>query len=400
MSNRPILKFLAFFTASAIVGLAAAFIAVMVRPELITRRMPPAPASAPAPAPAQPATPKATPASLTVEPAIATPPRAVNSYAEAVERAAPAVVNIYTARVVTERRQPNPIEELFGDAGPRYRQRVERSLGSGVIVDEAAHVITNYHVIAKAQLIRVQLADGRIGDARIVGRDPDTDLAVLQLELKKDIPVMPMGHSDRLRVGDVVLAIGNPVGLSQTVTQGIVSATGRGQLGVATFENFIQTDAPINFGNSGGALINANGELVGINTAVLAKNLGVEGIGFAIPVNLVRGVMSEILTKGRVVRGWIGIVPVDVDAVEARRNNLAQPGVVVANLYVNSPAVSAGIQPGDIILTVNGIEVQSSQDTLTRIAIAKPGGKVTLTGIRGTEKFSSEVPVSERPRSR
>jgi serine protease DegS len=400
MSNRPILKFLAFLTASAIVGLAAAFIAVMVRPELITRRMPPAPAPAPTPAPAKPTTPKATPASLTVQPAIATPPRAVNSYAEAVERAAPAVVNIYTARVVTERRQPNPIEELFGDAGPRYRQRVEQSLGSGVIVDEAAHVITNYHVIAKAQLIRVQLADGRIGDARIVGRDPDTDLAVLQLELKKDIPVMPMGHSDRLRVGDVVLAIGNPVGLSQTVTQGIVSATGRGQLGVATFENFIQTDAPINVGNSGGALINANGELVGINTAVLAKNLGVEGIGFAIPVNLVRGVMSEILTKGRVVRGWIGIVPVDVDSVEARRNNLAQPGVVVANLYVNSPAVSAGIQPGDIILTVNGVEVQSSQDTLTRIAIAKPGGKVTLTGIRGTEKFSSEVPVSERPRSR
>jgi len=400
MSNRPILKFLAFFTASAIIGLAAAFIAVMVRPELISRRMPPAPAPAPAPAPVKPTTPKATPASLTVQPAIATPPRAVNSYAEAVERAAPAVVNIYTARVVTERRQPNPIEELFGDAGPRYRQRVEQSLGSGVIVDEAAHVITNYHVIAKAQLIRVQLADGRIGDARIVGRDPDTDLAVLQLELKKDIPVMPMGHSDRLRVGDVVLAIGNPVGLSQTVTQGIVSATGRGQLGVATFENFIQTDAPINFGNSGGALINANGELVGINTAVLAKNLGVEGIGFAIPVNLVRGVMSEILTKGRVVRGWIGIVPVDVDSVEARRNNLAQPGVVVANLYVNSPAVEAGIQPGDIILTVNGVEVQSSQDTLTRIAIAKPGGKVTLTGIRGTEKFSSEVPVSERPRSR
>ena len=138
-----------------------------------------------------------------------------------------------------------------------------------------------------------------------------------------------MGHSDRLRVGDVVLAIGNPVGLSQTVTQGIVSATGRGQLGVATFENFIQTDAPINVGNSGGALINANGELIGINTAVLAKNLGVEGIGFAIPVNLVRGVMSEILTKGRVVRGWIGIVPVDVDEIEARRNNLPQPGVVV-----------------------------------------------------------------------
>ena len=175
-------------------------------------------------------------------------------------------------------------------------------------------MITNHHVIATADLIRAQLADGRIADAKIVGRDPDTDLAVLQLDLKTNVPVMPLGHSDRLRVGDIVLAIGNPVGLSQTVTQGIVSATGRGQLGVATFENFIQTDAPINVGNSGGALINADGELIGINTAVLAKNLGVEGIGFAIPVNLVRGVMSEILTKGRVVRGWIGIVPADIDA--------------------------------------------------------------------------------------
>jgi serine peptidase DegS len=395
MSTRPILRILTFISVSAMVGLAAAFIAVVVRPELIARRTPPAPA----PAPASP-NPPATAAPVAVQPVINSgPPRAVNSYAEAVERAAPAVVNIYTARLVTERLQPNAIEELFGDARPRYRQRVEQSLGSGVIVDQAAHVITNHHVIAKADLIRAQLADGRIADARIVGRDPDTDLAILQLDLKKDVPVMPLGHSDRLRVGDVVLAIGNPVGLSQTVTQGIVSATGRGQLGVATFENFIQTDAPINVGNSGGALINANGELVGINTAVLAKNLGVEGIGFAIPVNLVRGVMNEILTKGRVVRGWIGIVPVDIDQIEARRFNLPRPGVVVAQLYVGSPAAQVGMEPRDIILTVNGAPVQSAQDTLTRIANAKPGAKVTITGLRGAQQFSSQVMVSERPRS-
>jgi len=336
---------------------------------------------------------------VTAQPVVNTP-RAVNSYAEAVDRAAPAVVNIYTARVVREQIRPNPIEELFGDVGPRYRQRVEQSLGSGVIVDHEAHVVTNYHVIAKAELIRAQLADGRVTDARVVGRDPDTDLAVLQLDLKKGIPVMPLGHSDRLRVGDVVLAIGNPVGLSQTVTQGIVSATGRGQLGVATYENFIQTDAPINVGNSGGALINANGELIGINTAVLAKNLGVEGIGFAIPVNLVRGVMNEILTKGRVIRGWIGIVPTDIDSQEARRYNLAQPGVVVANMYDQSPAAQAGMAPRDIILTVNGVAVQSAQDTLTRIANAKPGDKVRITGIRGDQRFNSEIVVSERPRSR
>jgi serine peptidase DegS len=400
MSTRPILKFLGFLAASATVGLAAAFIAVVVRPELIDRRAPPAPAPAPAPAPVKPVNTPVRSTSVAVQPTVATtPPRAVNSYAEAVERAAPAVVNIYTARRVIDVVRPSPIEELFGDAGPRYRKRVEQSLGSGVIVDEAAHVITNHHVIEKAELIRAQLADGRIADARVVGRDPDTDLAVLQLDLDEDIPIMPMGHSDRLRVGDVVLAIGNPVGLSQTVTQGIVSATGRGQLGVATFENFIQTDAPINVGNSGGALINANGELVGINTAVLAKNLGVEGIGFAIPVNLVRGVLNEILTKGRVVRGWIGIVPLDIDAVEARRNNLPRPGVVVYQLYRDSPAAQAGIAPRDIILTVDGVEVKSTQDTLTRIANAKPGAKVKITGLRGAEKFSTEVLVTERPRT-
>jgi len=395
MSSRPILKILTFISASAIVGLAAAFVAVMVRPELVTRRNPPAPA------PAAPASkPPATVAPAAAQPvALVAEPRAVNSYAEAGERAAPAVVNIYTARLVTDVIQPNAIEELFGDASPRYRQRVEQSLGSGVIVDREGHVITNHHVVAKAQLIRAQLPDGRIADARIVGRDPDTDLAVLQLDLKKNIPVMPLGHSDRMRVGDVVLAIGNPVGLSQTVTQGIVSATGRGQLGVATYENFIQTDAPINVGNSGGALINTNGELIGINTAVLAKNLGVEGIGFAIPVNLVRGVLTEILSKGRVVRGWIGIVPTDIDEIEARRFNLPQPGVVVAQMYRDSPAALVGMQPRDIILTVNGVAVSSAQDTLTRIANAKPGDRVKITGLRGDQRFSSDVQVSERPRS-
>ncbi|MDF3019395.1 MAG: 2-alkenal reductase [Steroidobacteraceae bacterium] len=395
MSTRPFLRFLSFISVSAIVGLAAAFVVVMLRPELIARHAP-APAAQPAPVAPPPAS---VPAEPTPVPVVETP-RATNSYAQAVERAAPAVVNIYTARLVTERIQPNAIEELFGDARPRYRQRLEQSLGSGVIVDAAAHVITNHHVIASADLIRAQLADGRVADARIVGRDPETDLAILQLDLKKDVPVMPLGNSDRVRVGDIVLAIGNPVGLSQTVTQGIVSATGRGQLGVATFENFIQTDAPINVGNSGGALINASGELIGINTAVLAKNLGVEGIGFAIPVNLVGGVMREILTKGRVVRGWIGIVPADIDQIEARRFNLPQAGVVVAKLYVGSPAAAVGMEPRDIILTVNGAKVTSAQDTLTRIANAKPGTKVKITGLRGPEKFSSEVEVTERPRNR
>jgi serine protease DegS len=396
MSTRPILRILTFITASAIMGLAAAFVAVVVRPELIARRAPtpgPAPVSQLAPSPAP-------PAPVVQSPAPPAPPPVVNSYAEAVERAAPAVVNIYTARLVTERIQRNAIEELFGDARPRFRQRLEQSLGSGVIVDSAGHVITNHHVIATADLIRAQLADGRIAEVRVVGRDPDTDLAVLKLDLKGRIPVMPLGDADRLRVGDIVLAIGNPVGLSQTVTQGIVSATGRAQLDIATYENFIQTDAPINVGNSGGALINTKGELVGINTAVLAKNLGVEGIGFAIPVNLVRGVMTEILTKGRVVRGWIGIVPTDIDEIDARRFNLPRAGVVVAKLFMGSPAALAGMEPRDIILTVNGGRVTSAQDTLTRIANAKPGTRVRITGLRGAEEFSSEVEVTERPRNR
>ncbi|MCU0760490.1 MAG: trypsin-like peptidase domain-containing protein [Steroidobacteraceae bacterium] len=323
----------------------------------------------------------------------------ITSYAPAVQRAAPAVVNIYTARVVTERVPRNPFEDPFGELGPRYRQRVERSLGSGVIVDASGHIVTNHHVIADADSVRVQLADGRVADAKIVGRDPDTDLALLRVALGK-LPVMPLGRSDQLRVGDVVLAIGNPIGLSQTVTQGIVSATGRGQLGVATFENFIQTDAPINVGNSGGALVNAAGELVGINTAVIGKNLGVEGIGFAIPVNLVRGVLQEIVAKGRVVRGWIGVVPEDIDEGQARQLGLARGGVVVTNLYVGSPAQAAGLRPGDIVLAVDGVEVGSAQEVLARVAQAKPGTQVGLRLQRGAGIADVPVEVRERPRTR
>ena len=240
------------------------------------------------------------------------------------QRAAPAVVNVYTTRLVTERLAPS-LGELFGEYMPRYRQRIERSLGSGVIVDKDGHIVTNHHVIANADSIRVQLADGRVADARIVGRDPDTDLAVLKIDLSP-LPVATFGRSDQLKVGDVVLAIGNPIGLSQTVTHGIVSAVSRQQLGIAPLEDFIQTDAAINFGNSGGALVDASGALVGINTAIVAKNIGVEGIGFAIPVNMVRGVLGDIIAHGRVIRGWIGIVPEDLPEEQAQQLGLAQAG--------------------------------------------------------------------------
>src|ERR1700681_4773801 len=329
----------------------------------------------------------------------AAPPRgATTTPRGARARAAPAVVNIYTARLVTERVAPSGWDELFGNFLPRYRQRVERSLGSGVIVDTLGHIVTNHHVIANADSIRVQLEDGRVADARIVGRDPDTDLAVLQIDLTP-LPVAVFGRSDQLRVGDLVLAIGNPIGLSQTVTHGIVSATSRQQLGIAPLEDFIQTDAPINFGNSGGALVDSSGALVGINTAIVAKNIGVEGIGFAIPVNMVRGVLADIIAHGRVVRGWIGIVPQDLPDEQAQQLGLTQPAVLIGNLYVGSPAQQAGLQPGDLLLAIDGVAPSSAQDALGRIAGHKPGTSIVLRGQRGRHVFEVRAQVGERPRS-
>jgi serine protease DegS len=368
---------LTFIFGSVIGGLALAFLIVALRPELI--RGGAQPAALPAPAP----------------PAAALPAPARVTYAAAVERAAPAVVNVYTKRLVTERVAPS-LGELFGDFMPRYRQRIERTLGSGVIVDESGHIVTNHHVIANADTIHVQLKDGREAEARIVGRDPDTDLAVLKIDLTP-LPVAVFGRSDELKVGDVVLAIGNPLGLSQTVTHGIVSATSRQQLGIAPLEDFIQTDAPINFGNSGGALVDSSGALVGINTAIVAKNLGVEGIGFAIPINMVRGVLSDIIAHGRVVRGWIGIVPEDLSDEQARQLGLAQGGVVIANLYVGSPGQRSGLEPGDLLLAIDGVAPGGAQDALGRIASHKPGSTIVLRGVRAGHEFELRAQVGERP---
>jgi serine peptidase DegS len=371
---------LTFVVGSVVGGLALAFLIVAVRPDLIRRgaapvlALPPVSASAPAvPAPAR------------------------VTYAAAVQRAAPAVVNVYTARLVRERAPPS-LGELFGEFLPRYRGRIERSLGSGVIVDEAGHIVTNHHVIANADSVRVQLEDGRIADAHIVGRDPDTDLAVLKIDLT-NLPVATFGRSDQLKVGDVVLAIGNPIGLSHTVTHGIVSATSRQQLGIAPLEDFIQTDAPINFGNSGGALVDSSGALIGINTAIVAKNLGVEGISFAIPVNMVRGVLGDIIAHGRVIRGWIGIVPEDVTDEQAAQLGLAQGGVLLANLYVGSPGQQAGLQPGDLLLAIGGTTLNSAQDALARIASAKPDSVLAIKVLRGRRTFEVKAHVSERPRT-
>ena len=323
-------------------------------------------------------------------------PGGSGSYSAAVRLAAPAVVNIYVDRVVAERVPYNFLQDPFGEFWPRYRRRVEQSLGSGVIVDPSGQIVTNHHVVADADQIQVQLADGRVAGAKVVGRDPDTDLALLRIDLP-DLPSIRLGRSDALAVGDIVLAIGNPIGLSQTVTQGIVSATGRAQLGLATFENFIQTDAPINVGNSGGALINSRGELVGINTAVIAKTLGVEGIGFAIPVNLVRGVINEINTRGRVVRGWIGIVTDTVDEARAKSLGLPAAGVVIVRMASNSPAQRAGLRPGDLILSIDGKTPKDAREVLLRIADTTPGEPLKISWQRGADKGDTEVVVDEAP---
>jgi len=387
---------LVFLAGAIIGGLALAFLVVYFRPDLLVRTRtvtPPVtapatmlPPAGPAPSTGAEATPDARPAEVSMR-----------SFAQAVQRAAPAVVNIYTARLVTEQVQPNSFEQLFN--GPRTEQHVQRALGSGVIIDDAGHIVTNNHVIANAAIIKVRLADGRSADARVVGRDPDTDLAVLAIKLA-NLPVMTLGRSDRLQVGDEVLAIGNPLGLQQSVTHGIVSATDRKQLGLATFENFIQTDAAINEGNSGGALIDAAGELVGINTAVIAKNSdpsGVEGIGFAIPVNLARGVIREILERGHVVRGWSGIQADDFTDDLAAYYRLPHGGVVITGLYPNGPAANAGLRVGDILLAVNGRSLRNAQDGLTQVASEKPGVTVKLRIQRGAEVREVECKVVQRP---
>ena len=324
------------------------------------------------------------------------------SYAAAVQAAAPSVVNIYTTKITIEQQGSlfdDPIfRRFFGDrfSSPPRKKRAN-NLGSGVIISEEGFILTNHHVIDGADEIRVVLADGTTLAAEIAGTDPDTDLAVIKSD-RAPLPAITVGSSSHLRVGDVVLAIGNPFGVGQTVTLGIVSATGRNQLGINTFENFIQTDAAINPGNSGGALINAYGELVGINTAIFSKTGGSDGIGFAIPITLAKGVMDQILRKGRVVRGWLGIAGRDITAEMAEAHGLRTlHGVLVSAVLEGGPADSAGIEPGDIITRIGNQAPSSSQEILSIISGLEPGTTVKIRGWRGDREFQLEATVSERP---
>lgn len=325
------------------------------------------------------------------------PPAA--SYREAAGRAMPAVVNILTSKAS---RETHPIlkdpffRRFFGDRMPPEEQM--SSLGSGVIVSSEGYIITNFHVVEGADQIEVGLADGRKAAARIVGTDPETDLAVIRISAR-ELPVMVLGQPDEARVGDVVLAIGNPFGVGQTVTMGIISAVGRNNLHINHFENFIQTDAAINFGNSGGALVDIHGNLLGINSAIYSQTGGSIGIGFAIPVSTARTVLESIIKHGQVVRGWIGIESQDITPELADSFGLARSsGAIIAGVVRNGPADRAGVRPGDILLAVEGKAVKSTGEMLNLIAQLAPGAKAKLTLMRQNREATVDVTVGKRPR--
>ncbi|QFT85677.1 putative periplasmic serine endoprotease DegP-like precursor [Halomonas sp. THAF12] len=322
------------------------------------------------------------------------------SYSSAVEQAAPAVVNVYSSRVV--KRDSHPLmsdpffRQFFGDDAPR-RQRMLSSLGSGVIVSDDGYVLTNHHVIRGADQIQVALRDGRETLAEVIGTDPESDLAVLRIDLD-DLPVIELSDSDQAAIGDVSLAIGNPFGVGQTVTMGIISATGRSHLGLNAYEDFIQTDAAINPGNSGGALINPEGALVGINTAIFSRSGGSQGIGFAIPANLARSILEQIVTQGRVIRGWLGVEAQELNPELAASFGLEAPtGVIIAGVVPDGPADAAGLQPGDVLLEVNDRPILDPRQTMSDIADIEPGTELPVTVVRGGESLEITLRVAERP---
>ena len=345
---------LVFILQSIVVGLAVAFLVVLMRPDLM------------------PGTGNDLP----------------SSYADAVARSAASVANIYTRRLVQES------DELTN----RSRFRIDTAFASAVIIDDEGYLITNYHVFEEEPTeVAVVLSDGRIAEPEIVGFDAETDLALLRLRIPGLQPI-ELARSSDLRIGDVVLAIGNPYGLSTSVTQGIVSATGRNLYQLVTFANFIQTDAAINAGNSGGALVNSLGQLVGINAAVLAQDPSTEGIGFAIPVDLVRGVVDQIKQHGRVIRGYMGLLPDDLTDSERHAQGIEDgTGIILMEVYVGGPAAAGNLRVGDIIVRMNDTPIYSRREALLISASTTPGDIVEVTGIRDGERFTTTVVAGERP---
>ncbi|MBB5193070.1 serine protease DegQ [Silvimonas terrae] len=323
---------------------------------------------------------------------------AVTSYSGAAHRAMPAVVNIYTSKEVRSSRHPMLNDPAFRRFFGNDDAQRASSLGSGVIVSDKGYIITNNHVVESADEIEVALADGRTAEAKVVGADPDTDLAVIKVD-EGILPPIAFADGDKLQVGDVVLAIGNPFGVGQTVTMGIVSALGRSQLGINTFENFIQTDAPINPGNSGGALVDTDGNLVGINAAIYSQSGGSLGIGFAIPASTVKQVMEAIIKDGKVTRGWLGVEAQDVTPELAASFKLKQAhGALIAGVVRGSPADKSGIRPGDILLSVAGKDIQDSSAMLNQVAALKPDETAPMHLFRNGKDITLEVKIGRRPR--
>ena len=318
------------------------------------------------------------------------------SMSPAAKSAAPAVVSIATTQARTSHPLANdPWFRFF--YGDREDDSPQMGLGSGVIVSPEGYILTNNHVVEGAQEIEVTLSDSRRTTAKVIGTDPDTDLAVLRITLDR-LPVIAMGNSDTVQVGDKVLAIGNPFGVGQTVTGGIISALGRNQLGINTFENFIQTDAAINPGNSGGALVDVNGSLLGINTAIYSRSGGNMGIGFAIPVNTARQVLEGLVRNGQVTRGWIGVEPVELNSDLAETFGIKQTeGVIITGVLQNGPAFKAGLKPGDVLLAVGEKDVRNVSELLTLIAAQTPGTAVKMRIKRRNADVTLEVTPAQRP---
>lgn len=326
-----------------------------------------------------------------------------NGFSAVVSSVVPSVVNIASSKVVTTGREMRPFEdplfrEFFGDyfrLPPRERR--ESSLGSGVIISPEGYILTNNHVVAGATDITVTLSDNRDFKARLIGTDPQTDIAVIKVDARQ-LPVAVLGDSSRVRVGEFALAIGSPFGLSQTVTMGIISATGRGNLGIEEYEDFIQTDTAINPGNSGGALVNVRGELVGINTAIVSGASGNQGVGFAIPINMAREVMSQILKRGRVIRGYLGawVQPVTPEIARAFKLPRAT-GALLGDVEPGSPAVRSGLRRGDVIVALNGEPVTDSQAFRMKIAMTPPGTRIRLRVVQDGVERNVDVVLGELP---
>ena len=383
-------RFWLFFAQAVTVLLALMFIVVTLKPQWLQRQ-------------GQLGKQLATPivALREVAPGIGGAP-APSSYADAAQKAMPAVVNVFSSKdgsLPADPRAKDPLfRYFFGDRNARKQQDEPASnLGSGVIVSPEGYILTNQHVVDGADQIEVALADGRTATAKVIGIDPETDLAVLKINLP-DLPTITLGRADQARVCDVVLAIGNPFGVGQTVTMGIISALGRNHLGINTFENFIQTDAPINPGNSGGALVDVNGNLLGINTAIYSRSGGSLGIGFAIPVSTARTVLESIITTGSVTRGWIGVEPQDVTPEIAESFGLQQKsGAIVAGVLQGGPADKAGIRPGDILVSVNGEDIGDTTKLLNVVAQIKPGATAKVHVVRKGKELNLNVVIGKRP---